>query len=248
MAKLTGKVQTPNIGVVPDYPRVTIELYTGTAGIAFANGAEIIDIATLTVDNGGISTDGRWAATLTPNSGITLPTGTKYRVSYYGEGTLLAQEWITFPGDGLDHPIGECLDEAPGSLGESGAFSGREIGYAQTEAVFSGTSLTPAYSPALLVTVTVGLRPIDIRFSCSSIYNNASGGVLVYLLEDGTVATTLAVHLPATTGRIPMERTVRRQPAPGAHTYQIGVGIFTGGTAFLDAATGRETSIAVIER
>ncbi len=127
---------------------------------------------------------------------------------------------------------------------------GRELGYAEITASATLTT-TQADIAGLSVTVNVGSRPIEVRFSGHLQNATANGNAVVYLFEDGNIIGSVSfVNNPANL-RIPAYRVLRRTPAPGSHTYKC-QGQTNAGTATLNASAGNTTpgpaSLAVIER
>jgi hypothetical protein len=115
---------------------------------------------------------------------------------------------------------------------------GVELGYAEITSNFAGTSTSLADVTGLSVTVSVGARPIIVRFQSNGVTESAGtfgGGV--YLDQDGSSLGTMGIWVSQTTFA-PAICERRLNPSAGSHTYKIRYKQGTAGTLTIVAGLG----------
>lgn len=112
---------------------------------------------------------------------------------------------------------------------------GVELGYAQIT-VNATTTTTGVDIAGFTMTITVGTRPIMLRFGASGLSNsNGAGASIVNLQEGATVVGQGSIGaLPANVA-VPIQREFRLTPTPGDHTYKVNLSSFGAGTVTLAA-------------
>lgn len=125
--------------------------------------------------------------------------------------------------------------------GPQGPAGNTELGYAAITSDFSGTATTLTDIAGLTVTVTVGSRPILVKFQADAAMTTAvfTGGV--YLVEDGTDIGVLAVI--AYGGLVPTHGVRRLAPSSGSHTYKLRYKSATAGTVTIKAGPGNAAAV-----
>jgi hypothetical protein len=123
-----------------------------------------------------------------------------------------------------------------------------ELGYAQITSSFTTTSGTAVDVTGLTTTVTVGARPIRIEVGGQYLQNNTAGdGLLLYIVEDGTVVAQQEVGFGSANETYGVALNARRNPAAGSHTYKVQLQMVIGGTAKLGAAATAPAYIQVVQ-
>jgi hypothetical protein len=122
---------------------------------------------------------------------------------------------------------------------------GIELGYA--EITSSATSATLFVNAAddtgdvagLSIPVTVGTRPILLKFWCQRAYNNtATASTIVSIFEGDTIISLARIDQHATVsegGPITVQR--RLAPSAGLHTYKVNLSVIGASTATIVAST-----------
>lgn len=102
---------------------------------------------------------------------------------------------------------------------------------------------------ALTVTVTTASRPVVVDFYCQRAYNGTSGdGAIAYIFQDGTAVQAAQVDsAAANSGAAMFIRTPPLSPASGSHTYIVGGGRLSAGTAHFTAAALSPMTLTVRE-
>lgn len=123
---------------------------------------------------------------------------------------------------------------------------GVELGYAQITSNATQTGAGNNDVSGLSVSVTVGVRPILVRFEASSAFNSSGSGItIISIKESSTVLSTVSVS--STTLALPVRREVRLAPSAGSHTYKINLQQFVSGNSTLSAGSTDPAFIQVIE-
>lgn len=128
--------------------------------------------------------------------------------------------------------------------------SGRELGYAQITANATSVTTDPTGTDVvgLSVAVTIGIRPVVVKFGCGGIFNTSTGQSLVSIYEG---ATRLAYGFNGSgvaNVSCPAHVQARLAPAAGAHTYKIQLSRGSAvGTATISATADDPAFIQVIE-
>lgn len=147
--------------------------------------------------------------------------------------------WEDFPS--LDTPLEASAiidtEERLSDYTDSVAAGGVELGYANvTASTVTSSSSSYADISGLSTTVTVGTRPIEISFSAPSADNNAAnGGVSVAILEDGALIGACGSLFNLASAQVSLNRTLRRAPSAGSHTYKCQLKRVFAGTVTLYA-------------
>lgn len=141
---------------------------------------------------------------------------------------------------------GSAWTKAAASVTQSG---GAELGYAEITANATSVTTIPTYTDVagLAITVTVGVRPIEIVFDCANVSNASTGAGAIAIMEGSNILAGAFHNLGAGVG-VPLRRKIRLAPSAGSHTYKIGLGRFAAaGTTSLFAQATNPASIQAVE-
>lgn len=117
---------------------------------------------------------------------------------------------------------------------------GNELGYAAiTSSVTNSSGTTIADVAGLTVTVTVGARPIVVKFRGSGLSNSANNGGSAVLIYEGATQLTGGNTSDGTATVVDQANAeVRLAPTVGSHTYKIRIGsVFSGNTTLVASST-----------
>jgi hypothetical protein len=132
---------------------------------------------------------------------------------------------------------GSSWTKIAASVAQSG---GAELGYAAITASVTNTGGTAAADVSgLSITVTVGTRPIIVKFRGAGLSNSAAhGGSFVTINEGGTVLGQGNASDPIATVVDQANAEARLTPSAGSHTYKVRIGsVFSGNTTVIAAPT-----------
>lgn len=127
------------------------------------------------------------------------------------------------------------------TAGPQGPAGNTELGYAAITSDFSGTATALTDIAGLSVTVTVGSRPILVKFQADAATTTSAYTGGVYLNEDGTDLGVLAVI--AYGGLVPTHGVRRLAPSSGSHTYKLRYKSATAGTVTIKAGPGNAAAV-----
>jgi hypothetical protein len=137
-----------------------------------------------------------------------------------------------------------------GPSGVDGAGLGGELGYAE----LNTGDLSDATGTAIVIlTVPVTTTgKVAVTFTANTYNNTANKGVLITLYEDNVAIDSAIVVMPGTgTGvgnSVRVTFTRRRNPAPGAHTYEARFIRYNSGTGSIVGAASNPASLSVVAR
>lgn len=127
------------------------------------------------------------------------------------------------------------------------ATGGVELASATSTSNYTQTGVGSSDVTGLTVTVTTGVRSVEIYFSCSSIANSGATGVgTVQIQEDGTTIASITIS-PGTTNSQTASRLIRRAPSAGSHTYKIVLAQTVTGNTTISASGTNPSIISVKE-
>jgi hypothetical protein len=124
-----------------------------------------------------------------------------------------------------------------------GSSSGQEIGYAQIASSNITTTNVGAANrvdaTGLLITPTVGIRPIMVEFFGSVFNTTINDGVAIYIIENASgngnntpiLQQSQMISAGIASALVPFSLRVRLTPSAGVHTYKIMFAATVGGTA-----------------
>jgi hypothetical protein len=136
--------------------------------------------------------------------------------------------------------------------------SGHKLGYAEITATQSttaaATNTTAIDATGLIVTVTVGTRPILVQFTGAMRNNTAANGGTVWLVEAAAGDANRTPEIGGMTGYsvganllFNVSFWTRLAPSAGTHTYKIQFGQQVGGTATLFASAAAPAGLRVVQ-
>lgn len=156
--------------------------------------------------------------------------------------------WEDFPS--LDTPLEASAiidtEERLSDYADSVAAGGIELGYAQITSTFTQTGAGSSDVTGLSTTVTVGTRPILVKFGCGGLANSSASGGTQMLIKESSTTLTAATIVFSTVGQ-PVFREVRLTPSAGSHTYKITLVQTVTGNSSITAAATDPAYIQVIE-
>jgi len=116
-----------------------------------------------------------------------------------------------------------AVSDAQGNVSWQAAPANAELGYAEITSSPPNVGTVAADIPGLAVTVTVGARPIVIKFGCRGIQNGtANGGALLYMVEGAATILQYYDQLNNPAGiRFGAYFERRLNPAAGTRTYKM---------------------------
>jgi hypothetical protein len=145
----------------------------------------------------------------------------------------------------------EALEDLEGRLGTYAETVGAyvELGYAQivSNVTLAATAgLDPV--PGLTTTVTVGNRPILVRFGSGGVYSNNAAGITNLSIQEGaTVLASVALSGGSANEVRPCYRDVRLAPTTGSHTYKVTMTAVVAGTSTIAAGATNPTYLQVLQ-
>lgn len=123
---------------------------------------------------------------------------------------------------------------------------GVELGYAQITSNFTQTGAGNSEITGLSVTVTVGSRPILVRFYAAQVACSSGSGLAGLGLYEGATALQ-STFGPQGTGNSHVCSEARVTPSPGSHTYKANlIQVVTGNTT-ITATNTQPTFLQVIQ-
>lgn len=164
-------------------------------------------------------------------------------------GTFAVGDWVT---DQTAQTWVCTVAGSPGTWAASG--SGRELGYAEitsaiTTITASGAANRVDLSPALTVTVVVGVRPIfieaNIPFAANSVADR--GGGIAICDSSGTILQQSVGHNAYADALFPLNAKARQAPAAGSHTYKVMAWRLVGGNFTLGSGGTAPAFLRVTE-
>lgn len=163
------------------------------------------------------------------------------------------KNWVNSPS--TDTPISAAalsdLEERVTDYSESVAAAGVQLDRASITSDATRASTTFADISGLSVTVDVGARPVEIKFSAGAISNNAANaGVAVKILRGTSFVGGFQTFFTSANVAIPVTRIVSDSPAAGNYTYKAQLATVFSGTATVkaDSATSYgPASLSVVE-
>lgn len=163
---------------------------------------------------------GTWRGEYVPGTTYAIGDAVEWNGSSYiatEDGVLGVPPEPEIPVEIITGPKGDKGDKGdPGGAGPPGA--GAELGFIESTATF--TMSTPTSVDILTLAVDTN-GPINIVFS-GLLYNTiASAGTIVQLLEDGAIIDSSYPAHPVAGVAVRLTTNMRRNPAPGNHTYTI---------------------------
>lgn len=129
------------------------------------------------------------------------------------------------------------------------AAAGLSLGYAEITSNFTQTGAGNSDVTGLSVTVTVGTRPIIVKFDAGGLSNSSASGLITLAIKEGsTILATAALGPgPAANCSFALSRDVRLSPSAGSHTYKINLGQIITGNSTIGASATNPASIHVVE-
>ena len=157
-------------------------------------------------------------------------------------------EWESVPSvatpisaDNLNLAADEAEDYA-----DALAAGGVELGYAERTSTFTQTGIGSSDVTSLTTTVTVGTRPILVKFGCGGLANSSASGIVQVFIKEGSTTLTTATISLSTVGQA-VFREVRLTPSAGSHTYKITLSQAVTGNSSITASSTDPSYIQVIE-
>lgn len=130
---------------------------------------------------------------------------------------------------------------------DSVAAAGVLLDSASITSNFTQTGAGASDVTGLAVTVTVGTRPIQIRFSCDSFFNSSASGIGTIGIQEGATVLAARTSPLGTAVAAGNRETAPLTPSPGSHTYKIVLGQVVTGNTTLSAAATSPATITVLE-
>jgi hypothetical protein len=141
---------------------------------------------------------------------------------------------------------------APSRIG-----AGIELAYAEitaTQATAASAGGAQIDATGLIVSPTVGSRPIDVEFRGAMRSSLDANGGTIWIVEAAAGDANRAPQVGGSTGYSPganllfnVTYAVRLAPTPGVHTYKVQFGTQVGGTVTLFASAAAPASLRVVE-
>lgn len=143
----------------------------------------------------------------------------------------------------------KAAEDAQSDYVEEVAAGGIELGYAETQSSTTQTGVGSKDIPGLTTTVTVGSRPIEVEFETGSVANSATNGYTYIRIQEGSTVLAQALHQANGVANVVrnIQRKVRLDPSPGAHTYKVVIGQLVAGNSVMAASDTDPASISVKE-
>lgn len=192
--------------------------------------------------------------TVPTNATVAFPTGTVIEVCQLGAGavTVAAAGGVTLDGGtAITSARYQSLFLRKRATDEwvlTGSVQLGEIGYAAITADVTQAAVGNALVAGLSTTITApGGRPLNIVVSAELKQSASGSGAAMTIEEDGTQIVEIALIAAAANQAVAVERTVRRTPAAGLHTYRVRLYASTSGTATLIAAPTNPAFIQVVQ-
>lgn len=182
-----------------------------------------------------VTTPGSGVAPVTPTPDTTVTTGPAGPTGAAGSSGATGAQGVTGPTG-----PGAGATGATGPTGSAGSGAGAELGFlektvAQGEAAGTATDINWDGGATSLTVTNTGKTRV---FFCGWFSNSTAGsGSLVELYEDGIrIAIALPISIGANQNTL-VQFNVRRNPTPGAHTYNVKMSRVTSGTCTLSVGT-----------
>lgn len=192
--------------------------------------------------------------TVPTNATVAFPTGTVIEVCQLGAGavTVAAAGGVTLDGGtAITSARYQSLFLRKRATDEwvlTGSVQLGEIGYAAITADVTQAAVGNALVAGLSTTITApGGRPLNIVVSAELKQSASGSGAVMTIEEDGTQIVEIELIAAAANQAVAVERTVRRTPAAGLHTYRVRLYATTSGTATLIAAPTNPAFIQVVQ-
>lgn len=233
------------------------DLVSGTDTTTITGNAQTADYTLVLTDAGKCVEMNKATAvtcTVPTNATVAFPTGTVIEVCQLGAGavTVAAAGGVTLDGGtAITSARYQSLFLRKRATDEwvlTGSVQLGEIGYAAITADVTQAAVGNALVAGLSTTITApGGRPLNIVVSAELKQSASGSGAAMTIEEDGTQIVEIALIAAAANQAVAVERTVRRTPAAGLHTYRVRLYASTSGTATLIAAPTNPAFIQVVQ-
>lgn len=227
------------------------------AALALPKSTQTNDYTTVLGDAGTIIEGNKATAmtfTIPPNSSVAYPLNTVMEFCQLGAGaiTVAAGSGVTFDGGNAtttaQYQSLFARQRATDEWVITGSVQLGEIGYAAITADVTQAAVGNALVAGLSTTVTApGGRPLRITCSGNLKQSTAGSGVAMTIEEDGTQILEVPFVAGANNEIVPAERSVRRTPSAGLHTYRVRLYGTVSGTATLLCAANNPAFIQVVQ-
>lgn len=174
---------------------------------------------------------GAGTVTVAATGGVTIDGGSVFTVAQYGVIVLrkrATDEWVVAANAGSAIQVGE-------------------LGYAAITADVTQVGAGNALVTGMSSTVTTTSRPVMVTMSTQIKHGTSGSTIALTLEEDGTQILSAEFTAAAANQSVPVERSIRRFPTAGSHTYRCRVTTTGTGTGTVMASPTSPAWVNVIQ-
>ena len=174
---------------------------------------------------------GAGTVTVAATGGVTIVGGSVFTVAQYGMIVLrkrATDEWVVAANAGSAVQVGE-------------------LGYAAITADVTQVGAGNALVTGMSSTVTTTSRPVMVGMSAQIKHGTSGSTITLTLEEDGTTILSAEFTAAAANQSVPVERSIRRFPTAGSHTYRCRVTTTGTGTGTVMASSTSPAWVNVIQ-
>lgn len=174
---------------------------------------------------------GAGSVTVAATGGVTIDGGSVFTVAQYGVIVLrkrATDEWVVAANAGSAIQVGE-------------------LGYAAITADVTQVGAGNALVTGMSSTVTTTSRPVMVTMSTQIKHGTSGSTIALTLEEDGTQILSAEFTAAAANQSVPVERSIRRFPSAGSHTYRCRVTTTGTGTGTVMASSTSPAWVNVVQ-